>query len=142
MKAANPGMRTQDLEYIYIYIYICSAILWQRDQEPVAHIYVSRCKEKSSPYSMTVFRDLLENQMNLKRCSKICWWSDDGRHVRSTGSISTMLLRGLQGLASRSELTGFNAQMTIAFGVPNHCKNVCDGCHSHIRSLLTDVAKK
>ena len=52
-----------------------------------------------------------------------------------------MMTRGLEALSNRSNFVSFNPQMSIAFGIPNRFKNVCDGVHSYVRALLDEGCK-
>ena len=105
-------------------VYICSAVTWSASAPPHMHMFVSRCKEKSAPYSLTIFRHLIESILDLRHARRIEWWSDGGRHFRSAAAIATMCLRGLEQIDKRSEHKDFNPCMAINFGCPNRFKNI------------------
>ena len=121
-------------------IYILTTILWGASGPPVAHLYVGRCKEKSAPYSMYCFRQLLSDHMDLSQVEDLTWWSDGGRHFRATVPISTMLVNGMAALCSRSEIQ-IPHEVQVNFGVPAHFKNTCDGAQAHARHGLDEMAR-
>ena len=103
---------------------------------------VSRCKEKSFPYSLTTMRKVLEEIVDLSQARRVEWWSDGGKHFRSVATISTMVLRIIEQLCLRSQLPAVNPTATICYGLPKHFKNVCDGGHSYVRGLISQAAMK
>ena len=122
-------------------VYIASAITWSASHAPVCHLFISRCKEKAVPYSMAIFEKLVMELIPLAGVRRISWWSDGGRHFRAHAAVATMCTQGISALASRSGLGGCPS-FQINFGVASHFKNVCDGCHSRVRSLLNEVARQ
>ena len=67
-------------------------------------------------------------------------WSDGGKHFRCNATIATITLRGLEALATKSELGGLNT-VDICFGVANHFKNRCDGAQAYCRAVLEEARK-
>ncbi len=57
-------------------------ITWTIDSAPEAFFYISRCKEKSAPYSMYIAKDFLYKRADLSNILQLCWWSDGGHHFR------------------------------------------------------------
>ena len=91
---------------------------------------------------MALARFLLNNVLQLETARRIDWWSDGGKHFRSVSSISTMILQGLQTLATKSKVRSFTPVFNISYGVPSHFNNCCDGCHSAIRAMVSEIAKE
>ena len=124
-------------------VYICTAILWGAGVgSPRIHFFVGRCKEKSGPYSMYIWKHIMENLVDLGPVQDICWWSDGGRHFRGTLPISTMAVNGISYLCQKSRHTAHQHTVDLNFGIPSHFKNQCDGAQAQARGILDEVAKK
>ena len=112
---------------------------WQEATD--AHV-CQQVQRKSAPYSLAIAEELLLHHMDLSGCRRIEWWSDGGRHFRCHSSISTICLRGIEALAGKSKCSQLNPVVQIQFGIPNHFKNICDGGHSYVRSLLQEASMR
>lgn len=121
-------------------VYILTCICWGTSGRPACHFLVSRCKEKSPPYSMCGFRYLLQEACKLDDCEDLVWWSDGGKHFRSCVPLATMVCQGLSALCSRSSQVCTH-QVDINYGVPAHFKNCCDGAQAHAKAALTEMAR-
>ena len=122
-------------------IYILTVIVWGASGPPRCHLFVSRCKEKSPPYSLYVWRHLLREILDLTNVEKIEWWSDGGKHFRGQVPIASMVMNGIDELCKRSSLIA-NFEVGINFGVSAHFKNACDGAQAHAKAALAEMSKK
>ena len=123
-------------------VYVCTILVWGAGIPgggPEVHFYCSRCKEKSPPYSMAVWQDLL-SRLDLAPVRDIHWWNDGGKHFRSHAAVTTMMTRALQALCERSSHTTHLHETQTSFGVANHFKNAADGQQAHLKHLLREVA--
>lgn len=124
-------------------VYVCTVILWGAGVgKPRVHFFVSRCKEKSGPYSMFIWRYIVRNLVDLKPVKDLCWWSDGGKHFRGNLPIATMCVNGVVELCEKSNHVEHQHIVDLNFGIPSHFKNQCDGAQAHARGLLDEVAKK
>ena len=118
--------------------YVCTIIAWGAGIAggaggPVVHFYCSRCKEKGSAYSMSIFVDFVSRFVDFGSVADATVWSDSGRHFRSNQGISTMSMYLLKSMCARSEVPRHAHTAKIVVGVPAHVKNVCDGMQGHLR---------
>ena len=125
-------------------VYILTLILWGQGTRggPTIHYFISRLKEKSAPYSMTVWQWACENLIDWQGVKDMHFWSDGGRHFRASVPIATMTARGCEYMCRRSEQASHCHEMKLSFGVPSHFKNHCDGAQAAIKSLLREVTKE
>ena len=124
-------------------VYVCTVIIWGAGiGAPQCHYFIGRCKEKSGPYSLSIFKTVLEKYIDFKSVRDICWWADGGRHFRAAQPISTMCFRGVETLCEKSGYDDCVYEVADNFGIPSHFKNRADGLQAHLRGLLEEVAKK
>lgn len=123
-------------------VYCCTLILWGSGVgKPCCHYFLSRCKEKSAPFSMHIFEYALKHLVDWRPVRDLCWWSDGGRHFRASVPISTMAYRGLIHLCSHSEVVGHNHTVDLNFGLASHFKNAADGAQASLKGMLSEAAK-
>ena len=123
-------------------VYICTCIIWGHGlPEPEVIYWVSRCKEKSPPYSMWIYKQLINEVLNFSGVDHLQIWSDGGRHFRSSVGISTQLSQGIASLCLRSDRVHTTHEVSCNFGLAAHFKNACDGAQAHARNLLDEMAK-
>ena len=125
-------------------VYVLTTILWGQGAAagPTIHYFIGRCKEKSAPYSLAAWEFCLEKLLDLSGVSDLMWWSDGGRHFRAACPISTMSARGVEMLCRHSDVTDHCHTVDLAYGVPSHFKNQCDGAQASLKGLLAEVCKK
>ena len=115
-------------------VYVCTVIIWGAGVgAPQIHYFIGRCKEKSAPYSLSIWKQVLENYVDFAGVRDICWWSDGGRHFRANQPIATMSVRGVEYICKRTAVDPTNFSCDLNFGVPSHFKNHCDGAQAHLK---------
>ena len=86
-------------------VYVCTVLLWGAGVgKPRVHYFMGRCKEKSPPYSMAIFRRRMEEFLDFKGVKDLCWWSDGGKHFRASVPIATMTTRALEQICRVSDV--------------------------------------
>ena len=124
-------------------VYVCTVFLWGAGVgAPQVHYFISRCKEKSPPYSLSIWRHVLATFVNFAGVRDICWWSDGGKHFRANQPIATMSVRGVEHICKHSARDADNFSCDINFGVPSHFKNHCDGAQAQLKNILNELAKR
>ena len=124
-------------------VYVCTVILWGCGVgAPQVHYFISRCKEKSPPYSLSIWRHVLATFVDFAGVKDICWWSDGGKHFRANQPIATMSVRGVEQICRRSARAPDIFSCDLNFGVPSHFKNHCDGAQAQLKNILSELAKR
>ena len=93
-------------------------------------------------YSAAVFKDLSERHVDWRQVKSASFWSDGGRHFRSSAGIATIACRSLAKICAHSECLTAPPQAFVNFGLAAHFKNLADGAQAHVRSALNAAAAK
>ena len=82
------------------------------------HLCFTRVMEKGCHFALAALRDLLE-KLDLISSDSLTFWSDNGRHFNANRTLAT---QGTKLFIPGGSINTVN----VYFGLPKHCKNVCD----------------
>ena len=91
---------------------------------------------------MYIFEHLCKNIIQWAPVSRMCIWSDGGRHFRSNQSIATLGCRAIEYLCRHSENRRELPEVSICYGVASHFKNACDGAQANLKTILDSIAQE